>query len=142
MRICSPSAEPASNIDNGLRSFQETVDALGLSNQVTLFTISDFGRTLSSNGIGSDHAWGGNAIVMEEPSKAACPRPIPDQLAPNNELDLGRGTLIPTTSCDQYQAELAMWFGMANDSYLEAVMPNIRNFYPTGATQRPMGFMN
>lgn len=131
------------NIDNGLRSFQETVDAIGLSNQVTLFTISDFGRTLSSNGIGSDHAWGGNAIVMGGAVQGGRVHgQYPTSLAPNNELDLGRGTLIPTTSCDQYQAELAMWFGMANDSYLEAVLPNIRNFYPTGATQRPMGFMN
>ncbi len=131
------------NIDNGLRSFQETMNAWGLSNQVTVFTISDFGRTLTSNGSGSDHAWGGNAIVMGGAVQGSRVHgDYPSDLTLNNPLDLGRGALIPTLSCDMYQAEIALWFGMQNDSYLEAVLPNIRNFYASGASGRPVGFLS
>ena len=51
-------------LDAGLGQFQSALEELGLSNQVTTFTISDFGRTLTSNGRGSDHGWGGNAMIM------------------------------------------------------------------------------
>ena len=58
-----------------------------------------------------------------------------------NPLDTGRGRLIPTTSVDEYNAELARWFGIPNDSGLEIILPNIRNFYASGSDEPPIGFM-
>ena len=51
-------------LSKALQEFQTAIDELGIAEQVTTFTISDFGRTLSSNGNGTDHAWGGNVITM------------------------------------------------------------------------------
>jgi len=65
----------------------------------------------------------------------------PSSLALGNPLDTGRGHLIPTTSVDEYNAELAMWLGIANDSGLEVILPNIRNFYAQGDVSPPIGFM-
>ena len=53
---------------------------------------------------------------------------------------MGRGRLVPTTAADEYSAELALWFGIPNDANLEVVLPNIRNFYASGATTPPIGF--
>ena len=60
----------------------------------------------------------------------------------DNPLDVGygRGSLIPTTSCDEYFAELAQWFGVSN-SELSTVFPNIRRFYSPSTSSRPVGFM-
>ena len=107
------------------------------------FTASDFARTLNANSNdGSDHAWAGNHIVMG--GGVAGGRlygSYPDSLAPGNNLDLGRGRLIPTLSVDEYAADLALWFGLENDGNLEAILPNIRNFYSASETQAPLGFM-
>jgi len=65
----------------------------------------------------------------------------PDTLALGNSLDTGRGRLIPTTSVDEYNAELACWFGVRNNSDLQDVLPNIRNFYSEGSAEPPVGFM-
>ena len=62
----------------------------------------------------------------------------PDLFA-DNPLDTGRGRLIPTTSCDEYFAELADWFGVSR-SDLPAVFPNIERFYDIRSTQKPIGF--
>ena len=120
---------------------------MGMQNNVTLFTASYFGRTLTSNGQGSDHAWGGNQLVVggsvvgkkihgQFPSLALNPQSGPEQ----NPLDLGSGRLIPTTSCDQFFAELALWLGVSPTD-LPLVLPNIGNFYSPGSSSPPIGFM-
>ncbi len=58
----------------------------------------------------------------------------------NNPLDTGRGRLIPTTSCDEYFGELALWFGVA-PSDLSTVFPNIGRFYDTASEELPVGFL-
>ena len=88
-----------------------------------LFTASDFGRTLTSNGAGSDHAWGGNAFMLGGPvngGKIYGDYPI---LATGGPLDPGRGRLLPTTSVDEYTAELATWFGVPQ-SELSTILPD------------------
>lgn len=65
----------------------------------------------------------------------------PESLALGNPLDVGRGRLIPTLSVDEYAADLAMWFGIPNNATLEAVLPNIRNFYASGSPTPPIGFL-
>ena len=61
-------------------------------------------------------------------------------LALGSALDIGNGVLIPTTSTDEYFAELAQWFGVSNSDLL-TIFPNLSNFYTPGATP-PIGFMN
>ena len=128
-------------VSQALKSFQDAMDGIGMADNVVLFTASDFARTLSSNGQGSDHAWGGNQIVMGGPVVGGqLHGTYPTSLAPGNSLDLGRGRLLPTTSVDEMAAELAMWYGVANDSTLEDILPNIRNF-SSANNGLPIGFL-
>lgn len=130
-----------------LGAFQNALTRLGVQNQVTTFTASDFGRTLTSNNRGSDHAWGGNQIVMgggvrgqriygQYPSLAV----NPDRGTEANPLDVGRGRFIPTTSVDQLFAELALWLGVSKTD-LPLILPNIGNFYPLSSSAAPLGFL-
>ncbi len=107
---------------------------------MTTFTISDFGRTLTSNGKGSDHGWGGHQLVMGGAVAGRNVYGAYPVLIPDNALDVGRGRYIPTTSVDAFYAELALWFGIA-PSELDLVLPNIRRFYAPESMTPPVGFM-
>jgi uncharacterized protein (DUF1501 family) len=123
------------NVSTSIASFFAALQEMGLENSVTLFTQSDFGRTLTSNGDGSDHAWGGVQFVV---GGAVLGREIYGRypvLSINGPDDVGGGRIIPTTSSDQYAATLARWFGV-QDSNLPLVAPSIGNF-----AQRDLGFM-
>ena len=128
-------------ISQALSEFQSAMEELGISDQVTSFTASDFGRTLSSNGRGSDHAWGGNHLVMGGAVAGGDMYGSYPSLYAGNPLDTGRGRLIPTTSVDELFAELALWFGVPEPD-LELVLPNVRRFYPSGSTSPPIGFLS
>jgi len=129
-------------LSQALNAFYQATVELGVADSVTTFTASDFARTLSSNGNGSDHGWGGNHFVIGGGVRGGkVYGDYPESLALNNSLDLGRGRLLPTTSVDEYNAELAMWFGIANNQSLEDILPNIRNFYAGGSTSGPLGFL-
>lgn len=129
-------------LSQALRAFRDATVELGVATEVVTFTVSDFGRTLSTNGNGSDHAWGGNHIVMGGAvGGGRLYGAYPASLAPGTDLDVGRGRIIPTTSVDEYAAELAMWFGIGNDATLEAVLPNLRAFYSASASGAPLGFL-
>ena len=127
-------------VSQGMKEFQDAMTELGVQNNVTTFTASDFGRTLTSNGQGSDHAWGGNHMVMGGAVKGSRVYGNFPALYESNPLDTGRGRLIPTTSCDEYFAELALWFGVAPGD-LEAVFPNIGRFYDTTSEETPLNMM-
>lgn len=130
-------------VSQALKAFYDATVELGVSDEVTAFTASDFARTLSSNGNGSDHAWGGNHIVMGGAvSGGEVYGDYPTSLAPGNNLDTGRGRLIPTLSVDQYAADLACWFGIENDGSLEEILPNIRNFYAAGSSEPAVGLFS
>ena len=130
-------------VSQALKAFNDAMVEIGKQDEVLLFSATDFGRTLSSNGDGSDHAWGGNSIVMGGGVQGGKVHgTFPESLAPGNDLDTGRGRLIPTTSVDEFSAEMAMWFGVPNDGYLETVLPNIRNFYSSGASAPPIGMFS
>jgi len=131
-------------VDAAIGAFWAQLVALGIQDQVVLFTGSDFGRTLTSNSRGSDHAWGGNHFVMggavdgrkifgQYPSLAL----NPESGSELNPLDTGRGRMIPTTSCDAYFGELALWLGVPPSS-LHLVLPNVGNFFTPGAVG-PLG---
>jgi uncharacterized protein (DUF1501 family) len=120
-------------LSRALTSFSQATAELGVEEDVVTFTASDFSRTLSSNGQGSDHAWGGNQIIMGGPVLGGnifgdYPTSLVNPVDANGEtIDLGRGRLIPTTSVDQYVSEIATWFGVPSDR-LREVLPNLENF--------------
>lgn len=127
-------------VSQAIGAFFSALAAMGMQNQVTLFTASDFGRTLTSNGRGSDHAWGGNQLVV---GGAVDGRKIFGQfpqLYEDNPLDIGRGRLIPTTSVDAFFAEMALWLGVSKAS-LPLVLPNISRFYNLASASNPIGFL-
>ena len=118
-------------ISQGFFELHSALSELALLDAVTTFTISDFGRTLTSNGRGSDHGWGGNLMVMGGGVSGGRVLGAYPELALGSELDLGRGRFLPTTSTDEFYAELALWFGI-DDSELATVLPNIGRFYSSG----------
>ena len=133
-------------LSRGMSEFNAALKTLGVHDCVTTFTSSEFGRTLTYNGEGTDHAWGGNVMVMGGPVKGGemfGSYPLLE-LGSDNDLSpnasYSNGIMIPTTSVDEYFAELAMWFGVA-PSELSTIFPNIGNFYNTGSGTAPIGFL-
>jgi len=130
-----------------LRYFDTTLAGLGARQRVTTFTASDFGRTFTSNGDGTDHGWGSHHLVMggavnggdlygRFPTLAM-------KNANNNNFDgspdqLGNGSLLPQTSVDQLGATLGRWFGLSDTQVLD-IFPNLANF---NASARNLGFLS
>lgn len=131
-------------VSAALHSFFRATQELGIANQVTTFTISDFARTITSNGQGSDHGWGGNSMVMGGAVQGkqvlgAYPRLIIQNSNPFNVSF--RGNFIPAVSTDELYAELALWYGVSPGD-LPYILPNLGNFYTYSPTKRPIGFMS
>ena len=133
--------EMLGNVDAGLSSFQAALEELGIADCVTTFFVSEFARTLTSNGNGTDHAWGGNMLVMGDAVNGGQIFGTYPSLELGTDIELGGGVLIPSTSCDEYFAELALWFGVM-PSDLATIFPNIGNFYDTNSGVMPLGFLN
>ena len=120
-------------LDEAIGSFQAALDALGVADSVTTFTASDFGRTLTINGDGTDHGWGGHAFVMGGAVRSGAYGTFPSYATSNNPDDVtdpGRpfaGRLIPTTSVSQYGATLARWMGLTDDQLTRA-FPQLGSF--------------
>jgi uncharacterized protein (DUF1501 family) len=100
---------------------------LGVANQVTTFTASDFNRTFNTNGDGSDHGWGSHHLIMGGAVQGANIYGTIPNLVIGGPNDTGRGRWLPTTSVDQYAATLASWFGVSGTN-LSTVLPNIGRF--------------
>ena len=127
-------------VDTALGEFQSAMEELNLSNQVTTFTMSEFGRTLTSNGNGTDHAWGGHVMVMGgavNGKKLYGQYPLLSSTAPLLVYD---SVIIPTTSVDQYFAELGLWMGVS-PSDLNYLLPNIGHFYDPQSGKNPIGIL-
>lgn len=128
-------------INAALTTFhQEMIDA-GLNDNVTTFSMSEFGRTLTSNGQGSDHGWGGNVFLMGGKVNGSSVYGTYPDLATGTSIDLGGGVYIPSTSADEYFAELALWFGVPKTE-LPILFPNIGNFYDIYSPESPLGLMD
>jgi uncharacterized protein (DUF1501 family) len=138
--LLSTQASLLPDVDASLAAFYQCLVALGLQNNVTVFTVSDFARTLTSDGGGSDHAWGGNHLVLGGAVNGGVVYGQYPALYANNPLDVGRGRLIPQISVDSYFAELALWLGVS-PSNLPLVLPNIGNFYDVTSGSPPVGFL-
>lgn len=129
------------SLDQSLFAFQSALETLGLTDEVITFTASDFGRTLRSNGQGTDHAWSGNQMVMGGPVQGGEIIGNYPSLAIDGPDDIGRGgRIFPNLSPDQYFCELLRWFGVANAD-METVLPNIGNFYDPSSSSHPLGFL-
>ncbi len=120
---------------NALSAFYQATVSLGIADGVTAFTASDFGRTLDSNGEGSDHGWGAHHFVVGGAVKGGELYGIWPDTVLRGPNDVGRGNLLPTTSVNEYATTLATWFGIAG-AQLADVLPNASNF-----PQPNLGFM-
>jgi uncharacterized protein (DUF1501 family) len=115
-------------LSQALGAFWTALGELGAQNEVTAFTMSEFARTLSSNGNGSDHAWGGVQFVMGGAVNGGrLYGTFPDQTL-NNTISFSRGQTIPSTSVDQMAATLARWMGVTSNTDLATIFPNLINF--------------
>jgi len=120
---------------NALTEFNSAMQEINMEDNVTTFTMSEFGRTLTSNGDGTDHGWAGNQIVM---GGAVNGGDIYGELLTqqvDGALDVGGGRLIPQVANEQYFATLAQWFGVPS-SELSDIFPNLANF-----TDPTLGFL-
>ena len=122
-------------LSNSVKAFYDATVELGIADSVTAFTASDFGRTLPTNGAGSDHGWGNHQMVVGGAVQGQRLFGTFPTLAVNGPDDTGLGRWIPTTSVDEYSATLARWFGVSS-SDIHTVFPNLNRF------ARPdLGFM-
>ena len=129
-------------LNQAVGAFWSALNEIGAQDEVTSFTMSDFGRTLTGNGNGSDHAWGGNLMVLGgavagNKLYGTYPRMV---LNSNDDAakdwSFSRGQYIPTTAVDQVAATLAKWMGITDTSAMNAILPNLDAF-----TARDLGFM-
>ena len=114
-------------LGQGLEYFDGLMVAAGMGSQVTTFTASDFGRTLTSNSDGTDHGWGSHHFVVGGAVQGQDMYGQYPVVGANQANDVGAGRLIPTTSVDQYAGTLARWFGLS-DGQVRQIFPNFGNF--------------
>jgi uncharacterized protein (DUF1501 family) len=114
-------------LDFAMDAFYKATIEMGISDKVTTFTASDFGRTLASNGDGSDHGWGSHHFILGGAVNGGRYYGTAPEISLRSTDQVGQGRLLPTTSVDQYSTTLAKWFGVA-PSELASVAPNIGRF--------------
>jgi len=133
--------EMFSILGNGLQEFNNAMTELNTNDCVTTFSLSEFGRTMTSNGNGTDHGWGGNVFAMGGPVKGGRIFGNYPNLELESDVEIGGGVYIPTTSCDEYFAELALWLGVSPSNLID-LFPNVGNFYSAGSGSLPIGFLD
>ncbi|MES2694991.1 MAG: DUF1501 domain-containing protein [Verrucomicrobiota bacterium] len=114
-------------VSQGINAFYNATVELGCADRVTTFTASDFGRTYTSNGDGSDHGWGSHHVVVGGAVKGGDIYGRMPTLTVGGPDDTTNGRWIPTTSVDEYGATLARWFGVT-DTNLSVAFPNLGRF--------------
>jgi cullin-associated NEDD8-dissociated protein 1 len=115
-------------VDDALGCFVTEMKSQGIWNNVTVVSASEFGRTLTSNGLGTDHAWGGNHFIAGGSVRGGnIHGEFPDDLTDNGNLNIGRGRLIPSTSWEGLWNGLGEWFGVSSQN-VASVLPNLPNF--------------
>lgn len=123
-------------LSEGLAYFQNKLDEIGHSENVTTFTASDFGRSLLSNGDGTDHGWGNHLMAFGGAVNGGEIYGTLPSLELDGPDDVHRGRILPTTSATQYAASLLSWIGL-NENELANVLPDINNF-----ATRDLGFLS
>lgn len=128
-------------LSDAMKEFSDAMEEIGTGGCVSTFTMSEFSRTLTSNGNGTDHAWGANVMAMGGPIVGGNIFGTYPSLELQSSIEVGGGVLIPQLSCDEYFAELAMWFGV-NNADLADIFPNLDHFYNIGSDDPPIGFLD
>jgi len=131
-------ANNLSKVAHALAYFDGALGNLGGVNMreaVTTFTASDFSRTFTTNGDGTDHAWGGHHLVMGGSVRGGdiygqYPT-LGVDLGTFRNPDMSRSSLVPTTSVDQYGATMGRWLGVS-ETNLDTIFPNLRNMASRG----------
>lgn len=118
------------DLSAALTAFYNATVELGVARDVTTFTQSEFGRTLTSNGDGTDHGWGGTQLILGDAVLGRRIYGTYPSLQLSGPHDIGSGRMIPSTSTDQLAATLARWFGVP-EADLTYVAPNLMNFGET-----------
>lgn len=125
-----------SELNRGLAEFYQSLEGLGLADQVTTFTTSEFGRTFTMNGNdGTDHGWASHHLVMGGAVKGQQILGNMPQLEIGSDDDVGEGRFIPSLSFDQYAATFSEWFGVGRDD-IAKLFPYLKNF-----SQKNLGFL-
>ena len=114
-------------VGDAIAAFYAATQQMGVSSQVTTFTASDFGRTLTSNGDGSDHGWGSFHFVVGDAVRGRSFIGKAPEMADNGPDDVGQGRLLPALSVQEFGASLATWMGVSSGN-LATVVPGIGNF--------------
>jgi len=115
-------------IDTSLREFVSELESQAIFDSVVLATQSDFGRTLSSNGEGTDHAWAGNHFVLGGSINGGRVfNDFPKSLLPDNDQDIGRGRMIPKYPWENMMVPIANWMGLKQTQHA-STFPNLGNF--------------
>ena len=125
-----------STVADALTAFHQSTIELDVASQVTTFTASDFGRTLTADD-GSDHGWGSMHFMLGGAVDGGRFYGTAPVVANNGPDDVGQGRLLPSTGVDQYAATLGKWFGIS-DTDLLTVLPNLGNY---DVSQRNLGFV-
>lgn len=125
-------------LSQACKEFDDAMQGLGVAKQVTSFTASDFGRTLASNGDGSDHGWGAHHLLMGGAVNGKAFYGTAPEIGLSHSQQVGSGRLLPSTSIEQLAAELARWMGVS-PSDMPMVLPNSGNFdlYKLGLMTNP-----
>lgn len=148
-KLLSAQANLINELSQGMMAFHDAMQALGVWNNVTVFTASDFSRTFLPNSsnpatAGTDHAWGGHTMVMGGAVHGGDLYghfPSLKLGASAHSIDTGGGSWIPDTSVDQYSAVLASWMGTGS-SEMEAIFPNLPRFDdPFAVASTNLGFL-
>jgi len=119
-----------SMVSDACADFDAAMLKLGMGDKVATFTASDFGRTLSSNGDGTDHGWGSQHFVLGGAVNGGQFYGTTPAIGLTHSQSIGGGILIPTTSLEQLFVPMASWFGVS-DGDLDVVFPNRSHFSTT-----------
>jgi uncharacterized protein (DUF1501 family) len=135
-------ADLMARLSHALSYFDGVLTGMGVQNNVTTFTASDFGRTFTSNGDGTDHGWGAHHLVMGGAVRGGDLYGHFPQFGTadakgvfSSPNQIRNGAMLPETSVDQYAATLGRWFGLSDTQLLD-LLPNLRNF-----DTRNLGFL-
>lgn len=128
--------ELLAELDGALGAFYRTTQELSVAEKITTFTASEFGRTLTGNGDGSDHGWGSHHFMMGGAVNGKQFYGKAPELGDDGPDDVGRGRLLPSTAIEQFSATLGAWFGVSNTE-LDDIFTRLPEF-----GQRNLGMLN
>ena len=125
--------EALEEVNDAIDLFVKEMKAQGKWDDVTIIAASEFARTITSNGAGTDHGWGGNYFALGGSLDGGkIVGEFPHDLSSRGKENIGRGRFVPTTSWDEVWKKLLEWYGLP-ESKVPSVIPNYANFASTSS---------